>query len=91
MAHGTITARIDLEDKKAFDSFCSNMGINASVAINMFVKAVLRQNRIPFEIKIEQTSDPFYSTANMSHLKKSVQDLRNGKGSAHELIETDGD
>ena len=50
-----------------------------------FGKAVLRQNRIPFEIT--QNSDPFYSFENQSYIMKSVKELRAGKGTAHELIE----
>ena len=87
MAQTTITARIDSSDKSQFDSFCSNVGINTSTAINMFVKAVLRENRIPFEIT--QISDPFFSESNMAHVRKSVQELRAGKGTLHELIEVD--
>ncbi len=87
MAQTTITARVDSSDKSQFDSFCSNVGINTSTAINMFVKAVLRENRIPFEIT--QTSDPFFSESNMVHVRKSVQELRAGKGTVHELIEVD--
>ncbi len=85
MAQTTITARVDASDKSKFDKFCSNVGINTSTAINMFVKAVLRENRIPFEIT--QTSDPFFSENNMAHVRKSVQELRAGKGTVHELIE----
>ena len=87
MAQTTITARVDSSDKSQFDNFCSNVGINTSTAINMFVKAVLRENRIPFEIT--QTSDPFFSESNMAHVIKSVQELRAGKGTVHELIEVD--
>lgn len=87
MAQATITARVDSADKSKFDSFCSNVGINTSTAINMFVKAVLRENRIPFEIV--QSADPFFSEANMAHVRKSVKQLRDGKGTAHELIEVD--
>ncbi|WP_455720233.1 type II toxin-antitoxin system RelB/DinJ family antitoxin [Agathobacter sp.] len=87
MSQTTITARVDSTDKSKFDNFCSNVGINTSTAINMFVKAVLRENRIPFEIM--QTPDPFFSETNMKHVRKSVQELRNGNGTAHELIEVD--
>ena len=31
--------------------------------------------------------DPFYSQENMEYLKKSVQELREGKGTTHELLE----
>jgi DNA-damage-inducible protein J len=85
MAQATITARVDSSDKTRFDQFCSNVGINTSIAINMFVKAVLRENRIPFEIV--QSTDPFFSETNLAHVRKSVKELREGKGTAHELIE----
>lgn len=87
MALATLTARVDAKDKANFDIFCSNVGLNTSTAINLFVKAVLRENRIPFEIV--QTADPFFSEANISYVKKSVQELKSGKGTIHELIEVD--
>lgn len=31
--------------------------------------------------------DPFYSQENMEYLKNSVQELREGKGTKHELLE----
>ena len=85
MPLATITARVDEQDKIRFDSFCNSVGLNTSAAINIFVKAVLRQNRIPFEIS--QNSDPFYSFQNQAHVLKSAEELRAGKGTAHELIE----
>ncbi|WP_407408542.1 hypothetical protein [Enterocloster sp.] len=45
------------------------------------------KNRIPFEIA--QSSDPFFSQSNLEYVKKSVQELRTEKGTAHELIEVD--
>ena len=78
MALTTLTARVDQKDKADFDKFCSNVGLNTSTAINLFVKAVLREKRIPFEIA--QAPDPFFSEANMAYVKKSVQELREGKG-----------
>lgn len=87
MSQATLTARVDERDKANFDDFCSNVGLNTSTAINLFVKAVLRENRIPFEIT--QGSDPFFPKTNLAFVKKSVQELREGKGSAHELIEVD--
>ena len=87
MALATLTARVDEKDKARFDTFCSNVGLNTSTAINLFVKAVLRENRIPFEIA--QTVDPFFSEENMAYVKKSAQELKVGKGTVHELIEVD--
>lgn len=67
MAQATLTARVDEKDKINFDAFCSNVGLNTSTAINLFVKAVLRENRIPFEIA--QSSDPFFSQSNLEYVK----------------------
>ncbi len=87
MALSTITARIDAADKINFDNFCASVGLNTSIAINLFVKAVLRERRIPFEIS--QPNDPFYSPENQAYILKSVRELRSGKGQIHELIEDD--
>lgn len=87
MGQSTISARIDSKDKSDFDKFCNNVGLSASTAINLFVKAVLRENRIPFDIV--QAPDPFYSESNQSYVLKSVQELREGKGQVHKLIEED--
>ena len=84
MALSTLTSRVDEEDKVMFIAFCDSVGLTTSAAINMFVKAVIRERRIPFEIKAD---DPFYSLSNQMHLMKSVQQLRDGKGSVHDLIE----
>ncbi|MBQ7266622.1 MAG: type II toxin-antitoxin system RelB/DinJ family antitoxin [Firmicutes bacterium] len=86
MALSTLTSRVEERDKELFTSFCHSVGLTTSAAINMFVKAVNREKRIPFEIKME---DPFYGKSNQQHLMRSIQELREGKGTKHELIEVD--
>ncbi len=87
MEQSILSVRIDSDDKKKFEIFCNETGMNVSVAINMFVKAVLREQRLPFEIK----TDPFYSDVNMARLKKATAELEAGKGTEHELIEVEHD
>ena len=84
MALSTLTSRVEEDDKAMFIAFCDSVGLTASAAINIFVKAVNREHRIPFEIK---DNDPFYSPSNQMHLLKSIQQLRDGQGTAHNLIE----
>ena len=84
MALSTLTSRVEEEDKAMFIAFCDSVGLTSSAAINLFVQAVNREHRSPFEIKVE---DPFYSTSNQLHLMKSIQQLRDGKGTIHDLIE----
>ena len=86
MALATITARVNEADKIQFDKFCNHVGINTSTAINIFVKAVLREKRIPFEI----SADPFYSDENMAMLAQRADDMKHGRNIAqHELIEVE--
>ena len=87
MSQSTLSVRIDDEIKKSFDSFCNDVGMNPSVAVNMFIRAVLREKRIPFEITGEQ--DPFYSMKNQLRLEAAIRQLETGKGVKHELIEVD--
>ena len=88
MALSTLTARVDERDKADFDSFCSSVGLTSSAAINIYVKAVLREKRIPFDIK---QGDPFYDPVNQAYILKSVKELREGKGTVHELLEDDNE
>ena len=50
MAQATFSVRMDETLKKQFDSLCSDFGMNASTAINVFARAVVRERKIPFEI-----------------------------------------
>lgn len=87
MAQTTLNVRMDADLKKEFDTFCSKVGLNTSVAVNMFARAVLRERRIPFEITDE--TDPFYSECNMRVLLQSIKEANEGKLTRHELIEVD--
>lgn len=83
MTQSIISVSIDSSERTAFETFCNDIGITASEAINMFIKAVLREHRIPFSIN----NDPFYSESNMAFLREGIQALNSGKGTFHELID----
>lgn len=50
MAQATFSVRMDEALKKQFDALCSDFGMTASTAINVFARAVVRERKIPFEI-----------------------------------------
>lgn len=50
MAQATFSVRMDENLKRQFDALCSEFGMNASTAINVFARAVVREKKIPFEI-----------------------------------------
>lgn len=55
MAQATFSVRMDEVLKKQFDGLCQEFGMNASTAINVFARAVVRQRRIPFEISCPES------------------------------------
>ena len=50
MAQATFSVRMDEKLKRQFDELCSDFGMTASTAINVFARAVVRERKIPFEI-----------------------------------------
>ena len=52
MGQTTLNVRIDEDVKKELEKFCSEVGMNVSVAVNMFAKAVIREQRLPFDVDL---------------------------------------
>ena len=80
-----VNIRIDDNLKEKADSLFEELGLNMTTAINMFVRQVIRQGGIPFEITTK--TDPFYSEANLRVLRQSIKDANEGRLTEHELIE----
>ena len=53
MSQTTLSVRLDSNDKKRFEEFCNETGMNVSVAVNMFIKPVLRESRLPFSVECD--------------------------------------
>jgi len=85
MAQTTFSVRMDSEVKKELDEFCAQVGMNSTVAFNMFARAVIREKRLPFEVTT--VTDPFFSDSNLAHLRRGVAALNSGKGVEHDIIE----
>ena len=45
---------MDTEIKKKFDELCKDFGMSANTAFNMFARAVIKQERIPFDVESEK-------------------------------------
>jgi DNA-damage-inducible protein J len=54
MAQTSMTVRLDKQQKTLFDDLCSQFGMSANTAINIFVRAVIRSKSIPFQIAVEE-------------------------------------
>lgn len=49
-----ITMRAEPEIKKCFEQICEEIGLSVNAALNIFVKRVVRDRRIPFELSADQ-------------------------------------
>lgn len=84
MSSSTITIRVDKDLKKQAESMFEDMGMNTTTAFTVFMKAVVKTGKIPFEIT---AADPFYSPANQKRLKEAARRMEQTGGTVHELIE----
>ena len=82
-----ISLRVDDDVKRSAEKTLDNIGLSMSAAINIFLKTVARENRIPFEL----SADPFYSASNIRYLENIMRDIKEGKArlTEHDLIEAD--
>jgi len=83
MSQTTFSVRMDSDIKRQLDEFCALVGMNTTTAFNLFARAVLREQRLPFDI----TTDPFFSESNLAHLRRGVVALNSGHGVEHDIIE----
>jgi len=80
-----VNIRLDDGLKDKADILFAELGLNMTTAVNIFIRQVIRQGGIPFEINVN--TDPFYSASNMKVLKQSISDADAGKLTEHDLIE----
>ena len=57
MATTNLNIRTDKEVKEAAEKIYYSLGLNMTTAINMFLRASIRESGIPFELKLNVPSD----------------------------------
>lgn len=72
----TLNVRVDANDKKNFEQFCSSVGMNVSTAVNMFIKAVLREQKLPFEVKSDTFDGIVYEKLKEAELEMKNTNIR---------------
>jgi DNA-damage-inducible protein J len=50
----TMTVRLSPDLKEQFTKTCHDMGISVSAMVGLFAKAVVRERKIPFEVKADE-------------------------------------
>ena len=57
MTSANLNIRTDKEIKEAAEKIYSSLGLNMTTAINMFLRASIRERGIPFELKLNIPTD----------------------------------
>ncbi len=69
MPRSTLNLRIDSSLKKEAEEVASDLGISMSAAIVLFLKALVRENGIPFNVRVSPSVKSKRQTFNASFLK----------------------
>lgn len=82
MATTLLQVRIDAETKKEADALFSELGLDTSTAIRVFIKQALKKRAIPFSIKAKskEEEEAFYSPENVAILKARYERTQKGQG-----------
>ena len=57
MQQANISIRVDKTVKEKFCDLCEDFGLTTTAAFTLFMKSVIREKKIPFEISAEETHD----------------------------------
>lgn len=80
MAQTSIQIRIDEDLKKEFDYIVNELGMSVTTAFNIFAKAVVRNNGIPFELLLpsynQETEKVIENTKKNIGLSKDYSDVK---------------
>lgn len=74
--NATVRARVDETLKFEAENILHEIGLNTSQAINIFLKKVVSEHGIPFELK-----------APSSRLKSAMDEAKNNEGTYHDNID----
>ena len=70
-----VSFRMDDTLKRQTEAILEQLGLNMTTAMTMFAKTIVREQRLPLDLII----DPFYSAANQSRLKRTIENYESGK------------
>lgn len=74
MSNTSMNIRMDAEVKKQAEALFSEIGMNMTTAINIFLRQSIRENGIPFELKINQPN-----TETIKAINEGTNIIKKGK------------
>lgn len=85
MANNTVnlSVRLDAELKREADALLSELGMNMTTAINLFLKQTVRNQSIPFSISMNTVPNK----ATLAAMQEALEMERTGSGNAYRSID----
>ena len=75
MSKTTYIFKMDSNLKKAFDSICKELGMSSNTAITIFAENVVRERRIPFEIRSDSKGINALKALRAAAKENGIQDM----------------
>ncbi|MCI8387525.1 MAG: hypothetical protein HFE63_03545 [Clostridiales bacterium] len=70
-----ITISIEEADKRALEEFCREVGLSLDSFFGIYIKKVLRDDEIPFEITSERRTSQYHDEPESSFLTSGESDI----------------
>lgn len=75
MSQTTMSIRVDSNLKQRFDTLCDEFGLSTTAAMMLFMKTVVRECRIPFEIKVDADAEKMEIRRNAIKAFKEIRKM----------------
>ena len=72
-----VTVRVESNVKKQGEQILNELGLNMTSAFNIFLRTVVRERKIPFELSLAEV-DPFFNESNLTRLALSKKQITEG-------------
>lgn len=84
MAQSTFSIRMDSTLKRNFAEICESIGMNMSVAINIFANAVVDKRKIPFEVAAPSNNKVLFMET-LQELRAEAKNSKKGSMNLNEI------
>lgn len=88
-----VFARVEPEVKEQAEQVLDRLGISMSNAVGMFLRQIVMQRGIPFEMKLPQEVPLVYSSLTKeqfdSEMEKGIEDIQEGRVYSADTIENE--
>ena len=78
-----ISIRVPDQVKQQASEVFSDLGLDMTTAINLFLRQSIEENGLPFRPR----KDPFWSESNQRHLRQAIQEMEEGKNVIKKTME----